>query len=143
MRKELTEEKKVEVACRLQVIDPTNWTPGMRTLSGRRITGVVKYEHEGTLKCHLYGVKDDGLGIVNLPHSERFIDMADPGTIGGLMYLVRRKSGVDTAWVVFHDDRGKWGVHWSGSTHGGDFGWGDFEGEALVNALENLKKQEN
>ena len=48
---------------------------------------------------------------------------------------------MSTIWTVERD--GIWYCCWSGATHGGDFGSGKSEVEALISALENFDMMEN
>ena len=73
-------------------------------------------------------------------YSDAVPDCSDPATIGCLVYLVRDLYKMPTIWTVERD--GIWYTCWSGATHGGDFGSGVSEAEALVSALEHYDNVE-
>ena len=63
----------------------------------------------------------------------------DPATEGCVRALVRSVFNDPNIWTV--ERNGIWHVCWSGATHGGDYGKGSSEVEALINALENYDQE--
>ena len=111
----MIENNYIELGKRAAACKVWRWMPGMADCWGGRV-------REG-----------DGLD-----RNTAFPDLRDPATMGCLLALVRGAWAMPTGIIVrYSDDKGKWEVSWSGSTHGGICGSGATEAEALVMALES------
>jgi hypothetical protein len=112
------------------------WMQGMRVMNGRSgPRGTVLEGDKDYAVWYGEGSTREGGGYQEQypPHPDIIPDFSDPATLGCLLYLVRKLAGDPTVWTVMRD--GTWYVCWSGATHGGDFGKGNTEAEALVDAF--------
>ena len=111
------------------------WSPGMRAWFPSDVVGGRQY---GRVLGNFRVVWDHSDSIVTLPTQGIFPELSDSATTGILLSLVRKATFTPNAWTAERD--GTWYVCWSGATHGGDFGRGKTEVEAIISSLEFASK---